>query len=144
MSAPVRTTSLQSPSFTLFGKNDPNSANFGNILILSNKPWGDSMAKKPLMRSATSSSLPTSNANSIRRTLPNVFTSSGTREPFGFSNSNAGPTLLALRLASRATRWVISVISRTGSTSVRTRVSSPSFSSLRTNSRKSRYATLSS
>ena len=97
-SAPVRTTSLQSPSFTLFGKNDPNSANFGNILILSNKPCGDSMARNPLMRSATSSSLPTSNANSMRRTLPNVFTSSGTREPFGFSKQQRGPDAIGLAL----------------------------------------------
>src|SRR5205807_3467087 len=40
------------------------------------------------------------------------------------------------------TRCTTSVISSTGSTSVRMRLNSPSFSSLRTNSRKSAYATV--
>src|SRR3984893_10780467 len=93
------------------------------------------------MRAATSSSLSTSNANSIRRTLPNVLISSGTFDPFGFSKNNAGPTLCAERVFERATRCATSVISKTGSTSARTRFSSPSFSSLATNSRKSRYPT---
>src|SRR5437773_8188399 len=77
----------------------------------------------------------------IRITLPNVFTSSGYREPFGFSNSTAGPTLLGLRFVSRAIRCVTSVISNTGSTSARTRFNSPALSNSVTNSRKSRYAT---
>src|SRR6266850_7035472 len=94
------------------------------------------------MRSATSSSSFTSNAKAIRRTLPKVLISKGTREPLGFSNSSAGPTLCGARSLSLATRCATSVISSTGSTSVRVRFSSPSFSSSFTNSRKSAYATV--
>src|SRR5882724_10707572 len=94
------------------------------------------------MRSATSSSSFTSNAKAIRRTLPKVLISRGTREPLGFSNSSAGPTLCGARPLSLATRCATSAISSTGSTSTRIRFSSPSFSSSFTNSRKSAYATV--
>ena len=99
-------TSLQAPVFTLFGKTAPSSANFGNIFILSKSPCGVSIFKNPCIRATTSSSAVTSNASAIRRTLPNVFTNNGTREPFGFSNKRAGPTLSGSRSLSRATRWV--------------------------------------
>src|SRR6266850_5500919 len=135
-------SSLQAPDFTLLGKNDPSSASLGSILILSKSPWGVSIFRKPRMRSATSSRSFTSNAKAIRRTLPKVLISKGTREPLGFSNSSAGPTLCGARSLSLATRCATSVISSTGSTSVRIRFSSPSFSSSFTNSRKSAYATV--
>src|SRR6266852_4155389 len=135
-------TSLQAPDFTLFGKNDPSSASLGSILILSKSPCGVSIFKNPLIRSATSSSRFTSNAKAIRRTLPKVLISKGTREPLGFSNSSAGPTLCGARPLSRATRCATSAISSTGSTSTRIRFSSPSFSSSFTKSRKSAYATV--
>jgi hypothetical protein len=73
----------------------------------------------------------------MRRSLPSMLMSRGMREPLGFSNSSAGPP-------ARVTRSVISVISRTGSISLAMRRSSPSFSSFAMNSRKSRYANLSS
>ena len=53
--------------------------------------------------------------------------------PFGRSNSSAGPPALSTRSQS-------SVISRRGSTSIRTRFSSPCVSSWATKSRRSRYA----
>ena len=46
----------------------------------------------------------------MRRSLPSMLMSSGTRDPFGRSKSSAGPP-------ARVTRSVISVISSTGSTS---------------------------
>ncbi len=149
-SLPFCMTSLHAPVFTLFGKNDPSSASFGSILILSKSPCGVSIFKNPWMRSAISPSSSTSNASAIRRTLPNALISNGCRDPFGFSKSSAElspggtgipacpPSLL------RMTRCTTSVISRTGSTSARIRLSSPSFSSFWTNSRKSVYATHSS
>ena len=56
--------------------------------------------------------------------------STGTFEPLGFSNSRAGPPRLTERSA-------ISVISRTGSTSSFTRLSSPARSRVRMKSRRS-------
>ena len=143
-SFPVRMTSLQGPAFTLFGKNDPSSASFGSILILSKSPCGESIFKNPWIRWAISSRPLTSKASSIRRTLPNALISNGVREPFGFSNKSAGPTLSGCLPFARAIRCVTSVISSTGSTSARIRFNSPSFSNFRTNSRKSAYATHSS
>ncbi len=141
-SLPFWITSLHAPDFTLFGKNDPSSASFGSILILSKSPCGVSIARNPRIRAATSSRSSTSNASAIRRTPPNALISKGCRDPFGLSNSSAGPTEFGARFASRATRCATSAISRTGSTSARMRFSSPSFSSLFTNSRKSAYATV--
>ena len=45
-----------------FGKNEPSSASFGSILILSSKPCGACMSRNPRMRSATSSTRSTSSA----------------------------------------------------------------------------------
>ena len=136
-SLPFWMTSLQAPDFTLFGKNEPSSASFGSILILSKRPCDVSIFKNPWMRCAISPRPFTSKASSILRTLPNALISNGCRDPFGFSKRSAGPTEFGARLASRATRCVTSAISSTGSTSARIRLSSPSFSSFRTNSRKS-------
>src|SRR6267154_1132367 len=149
-SLPFWITSLQGPVLTPFGKNDPSSASFGNILTLSKNPCGVSIFKNPWIRSATSSSSFTSNASAIRRTLPNALINSGYRDPFGLSNSSAvffvPPASSRLFSSSpvlgRHTRCVTSAISRIGSTSARMRFSSPSFSSLFTNSRKSAYATV--
>ena len=132
-----RMISLHGPVFTDLGKKEPSSASFGNILILSSRPCGDCMSRKPRMRAATSSMCETSRARFMRRSLPSILIRRGTREPFGFSNSKAGPP-------ARVTRSVISVISRTGSISAAMRRNSPSFSSLAMNSRKSRYAKTSS
>ena len=79
---------------------------------------------------ATSSSCSTPNARHIRRSVPNWLISSGCSEPFGFSNSSAGPPALTVRST-------ISVISRSGSTSAETRTSSPSRSSSAIQSRRS-------
>ena len=43
-------TSLHGPVFTDFGKNEPSSASFGSILILSSRPCGDCMSRNPRMR----------------------------------------------------------------------------------------------
>ncbi len=149
-SLPFCITSLHGPVFTLFGKNDPSSASFGSIFTLSKNPCGVSIFKNPWIRSATSSNSFTSNASAIRRTLPNALISNGCRDPFGLSNSSAvffvPPASSRLFSSSpvrgRHTRCVTSAISRIGSTSARMRFSSPSFSSLFTNSGKSAYATV--
>ena len=50
-----RITSLHGPDFTVFGKNEPSSASFGSILILSSRPCGCCMSRNERMRSETSS-----------------------------------------------------------------------------------------
>jgi len=118
-------TCLHAPDFTLFGKNEPSSASFGQHLDLVEETLRCvSIFKNPWMRSAISPRPFTSKASSIRRTLPNALISKGCRDPFGFSNSSAGPTLFGCLPAARATRCVTSAISRTGSTSARIRFSS--------------------
>ena len=82
------------------------------------------------MRAAIASTESTSSASSMRRMLAKALISTGTREPFGFSNSSAGPCDFTERSAN-------SVISRTGSTSNGTRFSSPCFSRAWMKSRRS-------
>src|SRR5271154_1373327 len=130
----VRTTSWQAPLRTDFGKNDPISASLGSIFTFSSRPCGDCKSRNELMRAATSSSESTSRARHIRRSVPTRLVTTGMREPFGRSNSNAGP-------AAFTARSEISVISRTGSTSSEMRRSSSCFSSLWMKSRRSLCAT---
>src|SRR6266581_943726 len=88
----------------------------------------------PISRSASRGSAPGSApmARATRRVVPNRLPSTGIMWPFGFSNSKAGPPALS-------TRSQTSVISSFGSTSARTRLSSPTPSSCDRKSRKSRY-----
>src|SRR5213594_2715922 len=71
-------------------------------------------------------------ARATRRVVPNRLPSTGITWPLGFSNSKAGPPALSTRLQT-------SVISSFGSTSARTRFSSPARSSCDRKSRRSRY-----
>src|SRR5262245_57030761 len=67
----------------------------------------------------------------MRRSVPNWLIRSGCSEPLTFSNTRAGPPALTVRS-------LIAVISRYGSTSVETRLSSPSRSSRAIQARRSR------
>src|SRR6267378_816140 len=88
----------------------------------------------PTSRSASRGSAPASApmASATRRVVPNKLPSTGITWPLGFSNNRAGPPALS-------TRSQTSVISSFGSTSARTRVSSPARSSCDRKSRRSRY-----
>src|SRR6266852_1448081 len=88
----------------------------------------------PISRSVSRGSAPGSApmARATRRVVPNRLPSTGITWPLGFSNSKAGPPALS-------TRSQTSVISSFGSTSARTRFSSPARSSCDRKSRKSRY-----
>src|SRR6266849_5278827 len=88
----------------------------------------------PISRSASRGSAPASApiARATRRIVPNRLPSTGITWPLGFSNSSAGPPVLSTRLQT-------SVISSLGSTSARTRFSSPARSSCHRKSRRSRY-----
>src|SRR6266404_6513762 len=96
------------------------------------------------MRSAISSSRSTPRAISMRRSEPNWLISTGTPfAPFTFSNSSAGPPGRPYFLAAPLeTRSAISVISSTGSTSVRILLSSPARSSAAIQSLRSLYGNL--
>src|SRR5437879_1429549 len=88
----------------------------------------------PISRSVSRGSAPGSApmARATRRVVPNRLPSTGITWPLGFSNSKAGPPALSTRLQT-------SVISSFGSTSARTRFSSPARSSCDRKSRRSRY-----
>src|SRR5882672_5008331 len=88
----------------------------------------------PTSRSASRGSAPASApmASATRRVVPNRLPSTGITWPLGFSNNRAGPPALS-------TRSQTSVISSFGSTSARTRFSSPVRSSCDRKSRRSRY-----
>src|SRR6266496_3087364 len=88
----------------------------------------------PMSRSASRGSAPISApmASATRRTVPNRLPSTGIVWPLGFSKSSAGPPALS-------TRSQTSVISSFGSTSARTRFSSPARSSCDRKSRRSPY-----
>src|SRR3989441_10517434 len=88
----------------------------------------------PTSRSVSRGSAPGSApmARATRRVVPNRLPSTGITWPLGFSNSKAGPPALSTRLQT-------SVISSFGSTSARTRFSSPARSSCDRKSRRSRY-----
>src|SRR6266853_59527 len=88
----------------------------------------------PTSRSASRGSAPASApmASATRRVVPNKLPSTGITWPLGFSNNRAGPPAFS-------TRSQPSVISSFGSTSARTRVSSPARSSCDRKSRRSRY-----
>ena len=88
------------------------------------------------MRPAISSTESTFSAISMRRMLAKLLMSTGIFEPFGFSNSSAGPPFFTERSAN-------SVISSFGSTSKEMRFSSLFFSRARMKSRRSSYAMLS-
>src|SRR2546423_6873943 len=90
----------------------------------------------PTSRSVSRGSAPISPpmARATRRVVPNRLPSTGITWPLGFSNNRAGPPALS-------TRSHTSVISSFGSTSARTRFSSPARSSCDTKSRRSRYLT---
>src|SRR5215467_5014151 len=99
------TTSWHGPDFTSRGKYLPSSASFGNILTFSSRPSGDLKSSHSVSRAATSSTLFTSSASSIRRRLPSALISTGIEPPSTFSNSNA-----LLPSFDLDTRSVISVI----------------------------------
>src|SRR5437899_7123600 len=88
----------------------------------------------PISRSVSRGSVPGSApmARATRRVVPNRLPSTGITWPLGFSNSKAGPPALSTRLQT-------SVISSFGSTSARTRFSSPARSSCDRKSRRSPY-----
>ena len=87
-------------------------------MTFSTSPCGGCMSRTSPSFAAASSSFSTPSARHMRRSEPNWLIRSGWCEPFGFSNSSAGPPALT-------TRSVISVISRSGSTSAEMRRSSP-------------------
>ena len=129
-SSPVRTISWQAPLETSFGIESAIDFSFPSERTLSTSPCGGCSSRISPSFSARSSSFSTPNARHIRRSLPNWLISSGCDEPFGFSNRSAGPPLLT-------TLSVISVISRSGSTSAEMRTSSPSCSRSAIHSRRS-------
>ena len=119
-------TSLHGPVARVLGKIFPISASMGSIFTLSSRPSGDLTLRNSWMRFAISSSEPTPSAICIRRSEPNwLIRTFAPGCPLTFSKSSAWPpagrppVCLALE-----TRSVISVISRTGSTSAETRFSS--------------------
>ena len=132
-------TSLQGPVCTVLGKNLPISASMGSIFNFSRKPSGDFMFSNWRMRSAISSRRSTPSAICMRRSEPNWLINTGMPfAPFTFSKSRAGPPGWPYCLAAPLdTRSVISVISRTGSTSALIRLSSPARSSAAIQSRRS-------
>ena len=126
-----RMTSLQAPVETVFGKNLPISASIGSIFTLSSRPCGDLTSMKCRMRSAMSSNESTSRASFMRRADPNwLIRTCCPGCPLTFWKSRAGPLTLLMRS-------VISAISRIGSTSVLTCLSSPARSSAAIQSRRS-------
>ena len=100
-----------------FRKERATSASLGSILSLPSKPSGFAFPDIPDMRRATSSTIPTSSAISIRRALAKAIDQHRHADPLGFSNNRAGPPVFTARSAN-------SVISRCGSTSKGMRFSS--------------------
>jgi hypothetical protein len=129
------TTSWHGPDFTSRGKYLPNSASFGNIFTFSSKPSGDLKSSHSVKRAATSSTLDTSSASSIRLRLPKALIKTGISPPSTFSNNRA-----LLSSFDLDTRSVISVISWSLETGTVTRLSSLFFSKTLMNSRRSEYA----
>ena len=130
-SAPSRKTSWHGAFETVFGSESATDFSFSSPLTFSLSPCGGCMSRMSPSFAAASSRLATPNARHMRRSVPNWLMSSGWCEPFGFSKSSAGPPDFT-------TRSVISVISRSGSTSGEMRRSSPSRSRSAIQSRRSR------
>ncbi len=100
-------TSLHGPLDTDLGKDRRQIGQLGQHLELARAGLrAFCISSNSEMRPAISSTDDTSSAISIRRMLANALISTGMSEPFGFSNSSAGPPDLTLRSAN-------SVISRT-------------------------------
>ena len=95
----------------------PTSAS-GGRWTFSRSPSGGCMSRMSPSFAAASSSFSTPSARHMRFSVPNWLMRSGCCEPFGCSKRSAGPPDLT-------TRSVISVISRSGSTSASMRRSSP-------------------
>ena len=130
-SSPVSTISWQTPLETTFGRESAIDFSFFRPWTFSRRPCGGCISSTSASFSATASRLGAPNAMAMRRSVPNWLISSGCSEPFGFSNSSAGPPPDFTR------RSTISVISRYGSTSAVIRCSSPSRSSSAIHSRRS-------
>ena len=116
---------------TVFGSESATDFSFRRPLHLLASPSGGCMSRMSPSLAAASSSFSTPSARHMRRSVPNWLMRSGCCEPFGFSKRSAGPPDLT-------TRSVISVISRSGSTSAEMRRSSPSRSRSAIHSRRSR------
>src|SRR5215471_1482873 len=129
-SSPRSTISWQGPLPTVFGRESATDLSFCSPRTFWSSPLGGCISSTSATRCATSSSRSTPNARHIRRSVPNWLIKSGCWDPFRFSNSSAGPPAFTVRS-------VISVISRSGSTSTETRTSSPSRSSSAIQSRRS-------
>ena len=131
MSSPSRKTSWHGAFETVFGSESATDFSLRSPLTFSRSPCGGCMSRMSPSLAAASSSVSTPSARHMRRSVPNWLIRSGCDEPFGFSNRSAGPPDLT-------TRSTISVISRSGSTSVAMRRSSPSRSRSAIHSRRSR------
>ena len=130
-SSPRRTISWQMPFPTVFGRESAIDFELLQAADFLHQPARRLHLEHVGDLLATSSSRWTPNARHILRSVPNWLIRSGCSDPFGFSNSSAGPPAFTVRST-------ISVISRSGSTSAETRTSSPSRSSSAIQSRRSR------
>ena len=110
--SPSSTTSWHGPFETDFGVESAIDLSVPSLRTFSTSPCGGLSSSTSSSFAATSSSRSTPKARHMRRSVPNWLIRSGSREPFTFSNRSAGPPDLT-------TRSVISVISRSGSTSAR-------------------------
>ena len=131
MSAPWSTISWQGAFETVFGSESAMDFSLRSPLTLATSPCGGCISRTSSSLAATSSSRSTPKAMHMRFSVPNWLMRSGCCEPLGFSKRSAGPPDFT-------TRSVISVISRSGSTSAEMRCSSPSRSRSAIQSRRSR------
>src|SRR5919109_345050 len=129
-SSPSRTISCAGPERTLFGSESAIDFSLARPLTFSTRPCGGCISSTSSSLRATASSDVAPKARHIRRSVPNWLIRSGWSDPLTFSNKSAGPLPLT-------TRSVISVISRCGSTSARTRRNSSSRSSIAIQARRS-------
>ena len=129
-SSPSSTTSWHGPLRTDFGRESAIDFSVFRPRTLAASPCGGCISSMSPSLAATSSSRSTPKPMHMRRSVPNWLISSGWRAPLTLSNRSAGPPALTVRST-------ISVISRYGSTSARTRTSSPSRSSRAIQSRRS-------
>ena len=129
-SSPSSTISWHAPFETVFGTESATDFSFRRPRTFSMRPSGGCMSSTSPSFAAASSSFSTPKARHMRRSVPNWLMRSGCGDPFGCSKRSAGPPDLT-------TRSVISVISRSGSTSVEMCLSSPSRSRSAIHSRRS-------
>src|SRR3954451_17561677 len=118
-SSPVSTISCEAPLRTVFGRESAIDFSFCRPRTFATSPSGGCISRTSPSLRPTSSSDEAPKPRHIRRSVPNWLISSGCRAPLTFSKRRAGPPALT-------TRSLISVISRSGSTSAETRTSSPS------------------